>query len=79
MPSRPIAKSDDSPSDKAVDIILRGRIPQEVTEILRFVSEGSDFIERQNFARIHKIVLGLCGGDLEEELRLHPQPLTAQT
>lgn len=73
MPPRPIAKRDDSPSDKAVDIILRGRIPQEVTEILRFVSEGSDFIERQNFARIHKIVLGLCGGDLEEELRLHPQ------
>lgn len=73
MRLRPIAKSDDSPSDKAVDIMLRGRIPQEVIKILRFVSEGSDFIERQNFARLHKIVLGLCGGDLEEELRLHPQ------
>ncbi|KAK0701881.1 ankyrin repeat-containing protein-like protein [Lasiosphaeria miniovina] len=70
---RPIAKSDDSPSDKAVDIILRGRIPEEVIEILRLVSEGSDFIERQNFARIHKIVLGLCGADLEEELRSHPR------
>ncbi|KXX73195.1 Ankyrin repeat domain-containing protein 7 [Madurella mycetomatis] len=70
---RPIAKSDDSPSDKAVDIILRGRIPQEVVEILRLVSEGSDFIERQNFSRIHRIVLGLCCGDLEEELRLHPR------
>ncbi|KAK3394956.1 ankyrin repeat-containing domain protein [Podospora didyma] len=70
---RPIAKSDDSPSDKAVDILLRGHIPQEVVEILRFVSEGSDFIERQNFARIHRIVLGLCGGDLEEELRLYPR------
>lgn len=70
---RPIAESDDSPSDKARDIILRGRISQEVADILRLISEGSDYIERQNFTRIHKIVLSLCGGDLEEEIRQNPR------
>lgn len=72
---RPIAPSDDCPSDKAGDIILRANISQEVIEILRLIAEGSDFNERQNFARIHKIVLGLCIGDLEEEIRQDPNSL----
>ncbi|KAK1492431.1 ankyrin repeat domain-containing protein [Colletotrichum abscissum] len=72
---KPIAPSDDCPSDKAGDIILRANISQEVIEILRLIAEGSDFNERQNFARIHKIVLGLCIGDLEEEIRQDPKSL----
>ncbi|KAK1727818.1 ankyrin repeat-containing protein-like protein [Colletotrichum acutatum] len=72
---KPIAPSDDCPSDKAGDIILRANISQEVIEILRLIAEGSDFNERQNFARIHKIVLGLCIGDLEEEIRQDPNSL----
>ncbi|OHE91175.1 B-cell lymphoma 3-encoded protein [Colletotrichum orchidophilum] len=72
---KPIAPSDDSPSDKAGDVILRGHLSHEVIEILRLVAEGSDFNERQNFARIHKIVLGLCIGDLEDEIRHDPNSL----
>lgn len=58
-----------------MDIILRGRIPQEVVDILRVISEGSDYIDRQNFAPIHKIALGLFRGDLEEEIRHNPKEI----
>ncbi|KAK3937500.1 hypothetical protein QBC46DRAFT_344486 [Diplogelasinospora grovesii] len=54
---RPIAQSDDCPSDEAGDIIPRGGLPPEVMEILRIISEGSDFIEHQNFSLLHRIVL----------------------
>lgn len=72
---RPVARSDDCPSDKAVDIVLRGRIPPPVVDILRVISEGSDYIDRQNFARIHEIVLGLRDEDLEDEIRRSPRCL----
>lgn len=65
---RPIAQSDDAPSDKAGDVVLRGNISREVIEILRIISDGSDYVERQNFTRLHRIVLGLCSGDLETEV-----------
>ncbi|KAK7455452.1 B-cell lymphoma 3-encoded protein [Colletotrichum acutatum] len=48
---------------------------KKLLKILRLIAEGSDFNERQNFARIHKIVLGLCIGDLEEEIRQDPNSL----
>ncbi|KAJ6788207.1 hypothetical protein PWT90_02172 [Aphanocladium album] len=70
---RPIAKSDDSPSDKAGDVILRGSLSEEATEILRIIAEGSDYIERQNFSKLHKIVLGICPGDLENTILEQPQ------
>ncbi|KAI1880790.1 hypothetical protein JX265_001030 [Neoarthrinium moseri] len=70
---RPIATSDDCPSDKVCDIILRGNLPSEVLDILQVIAEGSDFIERQRFARIHKLVLRLCAGSLEEELQTNAE------
>lgn len=69
---RPIAPSDDSPSDKACDIILRGGLPTEVVNILRIIAEGSDYVEHQNLSLLHKIVLGLSVLDLEQELRNRP-------
>ncbi|OAA52958.1 ankyrin repeat containing protein [Cordyceps fumosorosea ARSEF 2679] len=69
---RPIAKSDDCPSDKAGDIILRGNLTRATTEILRIMAEGSDYIERQNFNELHIIVLGLCSQDLEKTIRKRP-------
>jgi ankyrin repeat protein len=39
---------------------------------LRCVAAGSDFVENQNFAPIHKIVLKLSFQDLEEEILRNP-------
>lgn len=69
---RPIAASDDCPSDKACDVILRGGLAREVVDILRIISEGSDFVDDQNFAALHKIVLGISYHGLEQELRKSP-------
>ena len=63
---RPIAASDDCPSDKASDILLRGGISSSVTDILRAMAAGNDFIEAQHFHLIHKVVLGLSLQSLEE-------------
>ena len=41
-------------------------------EILNRLAAGSDFIENQNFALIHKIVLKLSLQDLEEEILRNP-------
>ncbi|KAG8159243.1 hypothetical protein KVR01_010904 [Diaporthe batatas] len=67
-----IAASDDCPSDKACDIILRGGLPREVVEILRIIAEGSDFMDDQNFTALHKIVLGLSYHSLEQEICKDP-------
>ncbi|RYO89843.1 hypothetical protein DL762_003027 [Monosporascus cannonballus] len=69
---RPIAPSDDCPSDKSVDIILRGGLQPEVVEILKIMSESSDFIERQNFNDLHMVVPKLIPGDLEDILNNDP-------
>lgn len=41
-------------------------------EILRCLAAGSDFVDNQNFAPIHKIVLKLSLQDLEEEILRNP-------
>ncbi|KAH8744947.1 ankyrin repeat-containing protein-like protein [Hyaloscypha finlandica] len=69
---RPISVNDDCPSDKACDIILRGGLSERTIEILRCLAAGSDFIENQNFALIHKIVLKLSLQDLEKEILRDP-------
>lgn len=69
---RPIATSDDCPSDKACDIILRGGLSREVVDIMRIIAEGSDFVDDQNFTALHKIVLRLSYHGLEQELRRSP-------
>jgi hypothetical protein len=55
--------------------MLRGGISETTTAILRVLSEGNDFVERQNFTIIHRIVLGLSGRDLDEELQYNPSLL----
>ena len=70
--SRPMSLNDDCPSDKACDVILRGGISERVIEILRLLGASSDFVENQNFAAIHKIVLMLSMKDLEEEILRNP-------
>ena len=65
---RPIAQSDDPPCDKAGDIILRGGLSSRTMDILRAIAETSDFIERQNFHAIHKVVLEILLADLEDTI-----------
>ena len=48
---------------------------ERTVEILRRVAAGSDFIENQNFAPIHKIVLKLSLQDLEEEILRNPDDI----
>jgi ankyrin repeat protein len=68
----PISPSDNCPSDKACDIVLRGGLSERVVQALRCLTEGSDFIENQNFAPMHKIVLNLMYQDLETEILENP-------
>lgn len=49
-------------------MLLRGNLAPEVVEILRYVSRASDWIDDQNFAPMHKIVLGLSLRDLKTEI-----------
>lgn len=69
---KPISANDDCPADKACDILLRGGLSTGITEVLRCISRDSEFIENQDFAPIHKIVLKLSLLDLEAEILRDP-------
>lgn len=74
---RPLSKYDNSPKNKAFDFILQGGLSSEVVETLSCLTEGSDFIDDQNYTQIHRIVLGLSMMSLEEEIVLHPEDIDA--
>ena len=65
---RPIAASDNSPRNKAHQALLMGDLSQNDEEALLCLTQGSDFIEEQNYTTLHKIVLGLSMLDLDEEI-----------
>lgn len=52
-----------------------GGLADEDVEALRCLTQGSDFIEEQNYTKIHRIVLGLSMLDLEEEICLDPKAI----
>ncbi|KAI9652293.1 MAG: hypothetical protein M1831_007079 [Alyxoria varia] len=72
---RPIAPHDNSPRHKANQFLLMGGIPDEDADALRTLTEGSDFVEEQNYTNIHNIILGFLSRDLEQELTDHPELL----
>ena len=74
---RPIAAHDNSPRNKASDIILQCGLSGEIVDMLNCFTELDDFVETQNFTLIHKIVLGLSGRSLEEEILLQPENVDA--
>ncbi|KAL8902251.1 MAG: hypothetical protein Q9207_004818 [Kuettlingeria erythrocarpa] len=74
---RPISKYDNSPKNKAFDFILQGGLSSQIVEMLSCLTEGSDFIEEQNYTQTHRTVLGLSMMSLEEELILHPEHIDA--
>jgi ankyrin repeat protein len=50
-------------------------LSERTVEILRGLAAGSDYIENQNFALIHKIVLKLSLESLEEEILRNPDEI----
>ena len=52
-----------------------GGLSTEDVEALRCLTQGSDFIDEQNYTLLHRIVLGLSMQDLGEELIRHPDDI----
>lgn len=75
--SRPISKYDNSPKNKAFDFILQGGLSSEIIETLSCLTEGTDFVEEQNYTQTHRIVLGRSMMSLEEALIHHPDQIDA--
>ncbi|MCJ1308975.1 hypothetical protein MMC25_002630 [Agyrium rufum] len=74
---RPIALSDYSPRNKAHQALLMGDLSSEDEEALRYITQGSDFIDEQGYTQLHKIVLGLSMMDLEKTILSQPETLNA--
>ena len=70
-------ENDNSPKNKAFDFVLQGDLSREVIETLSCLTEGSDFIDDQNYTQMRRIVLGLTLMGLEEEIVLHPENVDA--
>lgn len=76
--ARPKALTDNSPRNKASDIILQGGLSKDAVEALYCMTKDSDWIEEQNFCRVHKLVTGLLPGSLLEELQNNPHNVNVQ-
>lgn len=79
---KPVNNFDNSPRIKACHFLLEGNLPDVGVEALRAITNGSehlnDFIDDSQFTRTHRIVLGLSGRGLEEELLVHPEEIDRQ-
>lgn len=71
---RPKAVTDLSPRTKANDLLLQG-VSKAIAEALMCVTGGDDWADEQGFTTLHRIVTGLSGKSLEEELRNHPEDI----
>ncbi|KAH6982274.1 ankyrin repeat-containing domain protein [Ilyonectria sp. MPI-CAGE-AT-0026] len=75
---RPKALSDNSPRNKASDLLLQGGLGQEAADILTRISRRDDWWEEQNLPLLHRIVLGISGRDLVQELQENPGSVNDQ-
>ncbi|GKU22961.1 unnamed protein product [Fusarium langsethiae] len=75
---RPKASSDNSPRNKASDLILQGGLERTAVDALTRISRREDWLEDQNFPPLHMIILGLSGKDLIQELQEHPEAVDGQ-
>ncbi|KUJ19420.1 ankyrin [Mollisia scopiformis] len=65
---RPIAQTDNSARNKAFDALLQGALDKESEENVRCLTASSDWVEDQNFSKLHKITCGILPLDLEKEI-----------
>lgn len=63
-----MAKTDNSTRHKAFDNLLQGGLSQEAEEDIRCLTAASDWIEEQNFGKLHKIIVKLLLSSLEEAI-----------
>jgi ankyrin repeat protein len=72
---RPLAKTDNSTRNKAFDNLLQGGLDKEAEEDIRCLTAASDWIEEQNFSKLHKIIVGFLLLDLEKEIADDPSQI----
>ncbi|KAL9627831.1 MAG: hypothetical protein Q9204_006302 [Flavoplaca sp. TL-2023a] len=72
---KPVAKTDNSTRHKAFDNFLQGGLNQEAEEDIQCLTSTSDWIEEQDFSKVHKIVVGLLLSSLEEAIAEDPKSL----
>lgn len=75
---RPRALSDSSPRNKASDLLFQGGLGREAVDALTRISCREDWLEEQNLPLLHKIILGISGRDLVQELQEHPGSVNDQ-
>lgn len=69
---RPVAIYDNTPKNKAHDFLLQGSLTENAEEVLRQLTQGSDWIDEQNYTLLHKSVLGLSMTKIEDAILQHP-------
>jgi len=69
---RPVAKTDNSTRHKAFDNLLQGGLSREAEEDIQCLTAASDWIEEQDFGKLHKIIVGLQLSSLEEGIANNP-------
>ena len=72
---RPLAKTDNCTRHKAYDSLLQGGLSQEAEEDVRCLTAASDWIEEQNFGKLHKVVIRLLLSSLEEAISEDPNSI----
>lgn len=68
----PVAVYDNSPRNKAHDFLLQGGLTQHAEEVLRELTQGSDFIDDQDYTPLHKAILGLSFTSVEDAIQQNP-------
>ncbi|CZT47714.1 related to ankyrin [Rhynchosporium secalis] len=69
---QPIAHTDNSTRNKAYDNFLQGGLDKAAEEDIRCLIASSDWIDDQNFSKLHKIIVGILLLDLEEAIANDP-------
>lgn len=69
---RPVAKADNSTRHKAFDNLLQGWLSLLAEDDIRCLTAASDWIEEQNFSKLHKLIVRLLLSSLEEAISDDP-------
>ena len=70
-----MAKTDNSTRHKAYDTLLQGGLSQEAEDDIRCLTAASDWIDEQNFGKLHKVIIRLLLSSLEEAIAEDPDSI----
>lgn len=70
-----MAKTDNSTRHKAFDNLLQGGLNWEAEEDIQCLTSATDWIEEQEFSKLHKISVGLLLSSLEEAIADDPKSI----